>query len=85
MNTPIQGTAADIIKLAMVQMDIRMREAGLKSRMLLQVHDELVFEVPDEEMETMLKLVPEVMESAISLDVPLRADVNSGENWYEAK
>ncbi|WP_072729838.1 DNA polymerase I, partial [Paenibacillus sp. NAIST15-1] len=85
MNTPIQGTAADIIKLAMVQMDARMREAGLKSRMLLQVHDELVFEVPDEEMETMLKLVPEVMESAIELCVPLRADVNSGENWYEAK
>ncbi|TVX92347.1 DNA polymerase I [Paenibacillus agilis] len=85
MNTPIQGTAADIIKLAMVQMDKRMREMQLKSRMLLQVHDELVFEVPQDEVETMKKLVPEVMEQAIELSVPLRADVSTGSNWYEAK
>ncbi|WP_409345346.1 DNA polymerase I [Paenibacillus sp. MBLB4367] len=85
MNSPIQGTAADIIKLAMVQMAERMREAGLRSRMLLQVHDELVFEVPEEELETMRKLVPEVMESALKLDVPLKVDVNDGINWYEAK
>lgn len=85
MNTPIQGTAADIIKLAMVQMDERLREQGLQSRMLLQVHDELVFEVPPDELDTMTKLVPEVMEQALQLAVPLRADVNSGENWYESK
>ncbi|WP_028594257.1 DNA polymerase I [Paenibacillus assamensis] len=85
MNTPIQGTAADIIKLAMVHMDKRMREMQLKSRMLLQVHDELVFEVPQDEVETMKKLVPEVMEQAIELSVPLRADVSTGSNWYEAK
>ncbi|MHA6483282.1 DNA polymerase I [Paenibacillus sp. strain BS8-2] len=85
MNSPIQGTAADIIKLAMVQMDAAMRERGLKSRMLLQVHDELVFEVPDDELELMKKLLPEVMESALKLDVPLKADVSYGSNWYEAK
>ena len=85
MNTPIQGTAADIIKLAMVQMAERLEREGLRSRMLLQVHDELVFEVPEEELELMKKLVPEVMESALQLDVPLKADVNYGVNWYEAK
>lgn len=85
MNTPIQGTAADIIKLAMVKMDAEIRERGLRSRMLLQVHDELVFEVPEDELETMKTLVPNVMESAVELDVPLRADVSVGRNWYEAK
>ncbi|MBW5449105.1 DNA polymerase I [Cohnella sp. CFH 77786] len=85
MNTPIQGTAADIIKLAMVRMDEALRERGLRSRMLLQVHDELVFEVPEEELETMKVLVPRVMESALELDVPLKADVSFGTNWYEAK
>lgn len=85
MNTPIQGTAADIIKLAMVRMHERLKEQGLRSRMLLQVHDELVFEVPEDELETMKTLVPEVMENAIELDVPLKADVHYGVNWYEAK
>lgn len=85
MNTPIQGTAADIIKLAMVQMDKALYNHGLKSRMLLQVHDELVFEVPPEEMEIMTKLVPETMEKALELSVPLKAEVKSGDNWYEAK
>ncbi|MBB3109575.1 DNA polymerase-1 [Paenibacillus phyllosphaerae] len=85
MNTPIQGTAADIIKLAMVKMDETLRERGLKSRMLLQVHDELVFEVPDDELETMKTLVPEVMAGALQLNVPLKADVNFGVDWYEAK
>jgi DNA polymerase-1 len=85
MNTPIQGTAADVIKLAMVKMDEQLRERGLRSRMLLQVHDELVFEVPPEELELMKTLVPEVMENALALDVPLKADVSFGDNWYEAK
>jgi DNA polymerase I len=85
MNSPIQGTAADIIKLAMVQLDERMREEKLKSRMLLQVHDELVFEVPEEELELMKRTVAEVMEGALKLDVPLKVDVDWGENWYEAK
>lgn len=85
MNTPIQGTAADIIKLAMLRMNEAIREQGLRSRMLLQVHDELVFEVPEEELVIMEKLVPDTMASAIKLDVPLVADVSSGLNWYEAK
>jgi DNA polymerase-1 len=85
MNTPIQGTAADIIKLAMVKMDEELKARGLRSRMLLQVHDELVFEVPEDELETMKELVPSVMENAIKLDVPLKADVSYGKNWYEAK
>jgi DNA polymerase-1 len=85
MNTPIQGTAADIIKLAMVHMDAALRERRLRSRMLLQVHDELVFEVPEDELELMRELVPQVMASALELDVPLKADVSVGDNWYEAK
>lgn len=85
MNTPIQGTAADIIKLAMVLMDEALKKQGLKSRMLLQVHDELVFEVPPEEMDIMSKLVPEIMGQALPLTVPLKAEVSSGLNWYEAK
>ncbi|OXL82057.1 DNA polymerase I [Paenibacillus sp. SSG-1] len=85
MNTPIQGTAADIIKLAMVQMDAALAKEKLKSRMLLQVHDELVFEVPEEELELMKKLVPETMEHALALSVPLKAEVSYGVNWYEAK
>ncbi len=85
MNTPIQGTAADIIKLAMVQLDQRMASEGVRSRMLLQVHDELVFEVPDDEVELMKTMVAEVMESALKLDVPLKVEVDDGANWYEAK
>lgn len=85
MNTPIQGTAADIIKLAMVQMAERLQQENVQSRMLLQVHDELIFEVPEEELEQMQGLVPEVMEHALDLDVPLRVDVSFGHNWYEAK
>lgn len=85
MNTPIQGTAADIIKLAMVLMDKTLYEHKLKSRMLLQVHDELVFEVPPDELELMKKLLPETMEKALELSVPLKAEVSCGLNWYEAK
>lgn len=85
MNTPIQGTAADIIKLAMVNMDKVLRERNLESKMLLQVHDELVFEVPPHELELMKELLPAVMESAMKLDVPLKADVSFGDSWYEAK
>jgi DNA polymerase-1 len=85
MNTPIQGTAADIIKVAMVNMDRTLKQRGLKSRMLLQVHDELVFEVPPDELEIMKALVPQVMAEAVAMIVPLKADVSVGDNWYEAK
>jgi len=85
MNTPIQGTAADIIKLAMIRMQDKLEQQGLQSRMLLQVHDELVFEVPESELEIMQQIVPEVMEHALELDVPLKVDVHYGRTWYDAK
>lgn len=85
MNTPIQGTAADIIKKAMVDVSKALEEKGLSSRLLLQVHDELIFEVPENEVETMQKLVPELMEKTIELSVPLKADVARGPTWYDAK
>jgi len=85
MNTPIQGTAADIIKLAMVQMAKRLKQEGLKAKMLLQVHDELIFEAPEEEVEKLKIVVPEVMENAIDLKVPLIVDVAYGPTWYDAK
>jgi DNA polymerase I len=85
MNTPIQGTAADIIKHAMVKVDRLMREKGLKSRLLLQVHDELIFEVPEEELTVMKELVQNTMEQAVRLSVPLKVQVSVGSNWYEAK
>jgi DNA polymerase-1 len=85
MNTPIQGSAADIIKNAMVNLSHAMYERKLKSRMLLQVHDELIFEVPTEELEEMQILVREQMENAVQLSVPLKVDVNIGKSWYEAK
>ncbi len=85
INTPIQGSAADIIKKAMIDIEQLLTEKKLTSTLLLQVHDELVFEVPADELEEMQKLVPKVMEQAISLDVPLKVDVSYGKTWYEAK
>ncbi|KSU83682.1 DNA polymerase I [Fictibacillus enclensis] len=85
MNTPIQGTAADIIKKAMVEMERVLKEEKLEALMLLQVHDELIFEAPEHEIEKLLKLVPQVMESALGLDVPLKVDLNYGDTWYDAK
>jgi len=85
MNTPVQGTAADIIKLAMVRIDRALREAGLQSRLILQVHDELLLECPPEEAEKAAELLREAMEGAIELSVPLVAEVHRGENWAEAK
>ncbi|MFA9558711.1 DNA polymerase I [Evansella sp. AB-rgal1] len=85
MNTPIQGSAADIIKKAMVQMGEEMEKQKLKSRLLLSVHDELVLEVLEEELEIMKDLVPRVMETAVELIVPLKVDVSYGDTWYDAK
>lgn len=84
VNMPIQGTAADMIKIAMIEIDRSISEKGLKSRMILQVHDELVFEVPPEEQEIMVELVPGIMASALELAVPVRVDVGTGGNWLEA-
>lgn len=85
INSPIQGSAADILKVAMINLDRALTEAGLSTRMLLQVHDEIVLEVPMAELETVKAMVKETMESAIQLSVPLIADENEGETWYEAK
>ncbi|ABZ84318.1 DNA polymerase i [Heliomicrobium modesticaldum Ice1] len=85
MNTPIQGTAADIIKAAMVRIPGLLAAKGLKTRMLLQVHDELIFEAPKEELSEAAALIRETMEQTIRLDVPLTVDVKTGPNWYEMK
>ena len=85
MNTPIQGTAADIIKKAMIDMAAALREKNLQATMLLQVHDELIFEAPPEELAILEELVPAVMEAAVALKVPLKADAASGNTWYDAK
>ena len=83
VNTPLQGTAADLIKLAMIRIDEEIRERGLKSRMTLQVHDELVFEVPESEVEAMKPLVRDHMEKAYSLAVPLLVEIGVGPNWRD--
>jgi len=83
VNTPLQGTAADLIKIAMIRIDAVLRERGLKSRMTLQVHDELVFEVPENEVETMQPLVREHMEKVHALAVPLQVDMGVGANWRD--
>ncbi len=80
INTPIQGTAADIIKLAMIKVDRELEKAGHKARMLLQIHDELVFEVPEKEVEKIKKLARECMESVMKLDVPLVVNISTGKN-----
>ena len=85
MNTPVQGTAADIIKLAMVRVDRALREKNLQSRLILQVHDELLLECPPEEAEEAAALLRESMEQVITLKVPLVAEVHSGRNWADAK
>ena len=85
MNTPIQGTAADIIKKAMIDMAAALKAKNLQAKMLLQVHDELIFEAPPEELAILEELVPAVMEAAVELKVPLKADAASGNTWYDAK
>ena len=85
MNTPIQGTAADIIKIAMVNVDRRLRESNMKSRLILQVHDELLIEAAKEEEGKVYDILKDEMMSAISLSVPLEIDIHSGNTWYEAK
>jgi DNA polymerase I len=84
INTPIQGTAADLIKLAMIRVDAAFRENGLNSAMLLSVHDEIVFEVPPEELASVMVLVKEIMEGIWNLTVPLKVNLASGDNWAEA-
>lgn len=85
MNSPIQGTAADIIKIAMIRVNERLRQEGLQSRLILQVHDELLIEAKAEEEETVKKILREEMQGAAELSVKLEIDMHTGNNWYEAK
>ena len=85
INMPVQGSSADIIKVAMIHLYREMEKRQLKSKMLLQVHDELVFEVPEAEVKTMCRLVPEIMSTALKLSVPLKVDIHTGSNWGEMK
>ncbi|MFT6604467.1 MAG: DNA polymerase-1 [Bacteriovoracaceae bacterium] len=85
VNSPIQGTAADILKIAMIKIDSEIKEKKLKSKMLLQVHDELIFEVPEDELTVMKKLVVDGMENIVDLKVPLKVDMGIGVNWFDLK
>ncbi len=85
INMPIQGTASDIVKIAMLRVDEEIKREGLKSRMLMQVHDELLVEVPENEVPEVTEILKHEMETAVSLDVPLVADVGVGDNWMDAK
>jgi DNA polymerase-1 len=83
INTPIQGTSADIIKVAMIRIMEKLRAKGLKTKMSLQIHDELLFEVPEDEVEKLSRLAKEEMEAAVSLDVPVVVDIKAGKNWRD--
>ena len=85
LNTPIQGTAADILKKAMVEIYREFNKRNLKSKMLIQVHDELVFNVLDTELDEVSEIVRDIMENTFKIDVPLKVDIEIGNNWYEAK
>ena len=85
MNSPIQGTAADIIKIAMIRVHRRLKEEQLKSRLILQVHDELLIETAKEEVEIVSQILEEEMKGAADLSVSLEIDMHTGKNWYEAK
>ena len=84
INMPIQGTAAELIKIAMINVNNRIKKSRLNSKMILQIHDELLFEVPKDELDLLSSLVKEEMENAIQLDIPLKVDCDYGQNWFEA-
>ena len=85
MNAPIQGTAADIMKIAMIDVFFKLKELSLKSKLILQIHDELVIETAPDEVDTVTKLLVEEMEKAVALSVPMEVDCHTGSDWYEAK
>ena len=85
LNTPIQGSSADILKKAMVEIYDKFMELGLKSKMLIQVHDELVFNVYKDELDQVKEIVRDIMENTYKLEVPLKVDIEIGNDWYEAK
>jgi DNA polymerase-1 len=83
INTPLQGTAADVIKVAMIHIQNRIEELGLSTKMIMQVHDELVFEVPEEELQKALPLIQKEMETVMDLSVPLKVSIHAGKNWAD--
>jgi DNA polymerase-1 len=85
MNTPIQGSAADIIKMAMVKVYNELKFRNLKSRLILQVHDELIIETVNSEVEEIKEILKDLMENSIKLDVPLIVDLETGDSWYDTK
>ena len=85
MNTPIQGTAADIMKIAMIRVHQELEKRKLKSKLVLQVHDELIIEAEKSEKEEVKELLQNAMEEAITLEIPLKAEVSEADNWYDAK
>jgi len=84
VNTPIQGTAADLIKQAMIRIHDRLKNSAFRTKMLLQVHDELVFEVPEAELGNVMPMIKNEMEQVFPLKVPLKVDIRAGRNWDEA-
>jgi len=84
VNTPIQGSAADLIKLAMIKMEVALQKNNMTSKMLLSVHDEIIFETPFEEKDQLIELAKDVMENVYPLKVPLKVNFGAGENWAEA-
>ena len=84
LNTPIQGTSADIIKKAMVDISKCFKERKLKAKMILQVHDELIFDTPNDEVKEVKEIIEDKMENVIKLSVPIKVEIDEGENWYEA-
>ena len=84
INMPIQGTAAELIKLAMIKIHKKLKLAKLKSKLILQVHDELIFEYPENEYDQLRKIVVSEMENAMELKIPLKVDVGFGDHWYDA-
>ena len=85
LNTPIQGTAADIIKIAMIRVRNKLKEMGLQARLVLQVHDELIVECPEQESDTVMEVITKEMQAAATLSVPLVAEAHKGKSWAEAK
>lgn len=85
MNMPLQGTAADLIKIAMVRLDRELRRQGLAARLILQVHDELIVEAPLAEAERVKELMRRIMENVVELKVPLLVDIDQGDSWYNCK
>ncbi len=83
MNMPLQGSASDIIKLAMINVSKALKEQGLKSKLIMQVHDELIIDAPQEEITTVAKILKDNMQNVVKLSVPLTVDVNSGKSWFD--